>query len=91
MYKKGVTDSKKYLKIILDKLNQKNLKINNVSVSIEALKPRLEKHTDKIMGSLSKILNVEKEKIGITCTSGEGLSSFGQGKGMQCFAVVSMR
>ncbi|MBI2654460.1 2-C-methyl-D-erythritol 4-phosphate cytidylyltransferase [Candidatus Woesearchaeota archaeon] len=90
MFKKGVIDSKEYLKVILDKLNQKNLTINNVSISIEASKPKLEKYTHKIKESLSKILNLEKEKIGITYTSGERLTAFGQGKGMQCFVVVSL-
>ena len=90
MFKKNITDSKEYLKVILNKLNKKNMKLNNVSVSIEAKKPKLEKHTESIKNSLSKILNIEKEKIGITYTSGERLSSFGQGKGMQCFAVVTI-
>jgi len=91
MFKKGITDSKEYLKIILDKLNQKNLTINNISISIEASKPKLEKHTDKIKESLSRILKIEKQQIGITYTSGEGLTAFGQGKGMQCFVVVSLK
>lgn len=90
MCKKGVTDSKEYLKVILNKLNQKNMAISNVSVSIEAKKPKLEKYTERIKGSLSGILKLEKERIGITYTSGEELSSFGQGRGMQCFAVVSI-
>jgi len=91
MFKRGVTDSKEYLKVILNKLSKKNLKINNVSIMIEAKKPRLEAHTDNIKDSLSKILVLEKEKIGITYTSGDELTSFGQGKGMQCFVIVSLR
>lgn len=90
MLEKGVTDSREYLKVILDKLNQKNMKINNVSISIEARKPRLDNCTDKIIESLSKTLDLEKDRIGITCTSGEGLTAFGRGEGMQCFVVVSI-
>ena len=91
MLKKGITDSKEYLKVILRKLNQKNMKISNISISIEAKKPKLEKYTENIKNSLSKILKLEKEKIGITYTSGEDLSSFGKGQGMQCFVVVSLK
>ncbi len=90
MFKNGVTDSKEYLKVILNKLNQKNMKISNISISIEAKKPKLEKYTENIKNSLSRILKLNKENIGITYTSGESLTSFGQGKGMQCFAVVSL-
>ena len=90
MCKKGITDSREYLKLILKKLNDRNMKINNLSISIEASKPRLEKHTGKIIESLSKILSLNKENIGITYTSGDNLTSFGQGKGMQCFAAVAL-
>lgn len=90
MFKEGTKDSKKYIEVILEKLNQKNMKINNLSISIEALKPKLEKYTDNIKNSLSKILEIGKENIGITYTSGEGLTSFGQGKGMQCFCVITI-
>ena len=88
MFKKGITDSKEYLKVILEKLKQKNMKINNVGIMIEASKPKLEKYTGNIKNSLSKILKLSKDKIGITYTSGEGLSSFG--KGMQCFVVITI-
>lgn len=90
MYNNGITDSREYLKLILKKLKDKNMKINNLSISIEASKPKLEKHTGKIIESLSKILSLNKENIGITYTSGDNLTSFGQGKGMQCFCVVSI-
>ena len=90
MYKLGITDSKEYLKVILGKLDDKNIKLNNVSISIEALKPRLDSHNDKIKESLSKILDLSKENIGITYTSGEKLTSFGKGEGMQCFAAVTL-
>ncbi|MEK6947035.1 MAG: 2-C-methyl-D-erythritol 4-phosphate cytidylyltransferase [Nanoarchaeota archaeon] len=90
MYKRGVTDSREYLKLILKKLKDKNMKINNLSISIEALKPKLEKHTEKIIESLSKILNLNKENIGITYTSGDNLTSFGQGKGIQCFSAITV-
>ncbi len=87
---KGVTDSREYIKLILKKLNEKKFKINNVSIMIEASKPRLEPYTDKIKDSLSKMLKMDGKNIGIAYTSGEGLTSFGQGKGIQCFAVVAL-
>jgi len=91
MCKKGVTDSKEYLNVILGKLKQKKMEINNVSVMIEASKPKLEAYTDRIKKSLSIILKLNKEYIGIAYTSGEGLTPFGQGKGMQCFVMATVR
>ncbi len=89
--KHGIKDSREYLKVISNKLREKNMKLNNIGIMIEASKPKLEKHTDKIKESLSKILELEKEKIGLTYTTGDGLTSFGQGKGMQCFAVITLK
>ncbi|MBI2541761.1 2-C-methyl-D-erythritol 4-phosphate cytidylyltransferase [Candidatus Woesearchaeota archaeon] len=90
MLERGITDSKQYLKAVLDKPSQKNMKISNVSISIEAKKPRLDMYTGKIINSLSKILAIDKGRIGLTYTSGEGLTAFGRGEGMQCFVVVSL-
>lgn len=91
MYKKGISDSKKYLKLILDKIKKKNLKISNVAIMLEGKNPRIDQYTEKIRISLSKILKINKEKIGIAATSGEKLTEFGKGKGMQCFAVITLK
>ncbi len=87
---KGITDSKEYLKVILKKLNEDNWQINNVGVMVEAKKPKLEPYHDKIKESLSNLLKIEKDKIGLTFTSGEGLSEFGKGLGMQCFVACTV-
>lgn len=91
MFAKGVIDSKEYLKVILNKLKEKNMKINNIGIMIEAKKPKLEPYTDKIKESLSKVLGLDKEDIGITYTTGDNLTAFGKGKGIQCFAVVTIK
>ena len=90
MFRKGVTNSREYLNVILEKLKEKNMRINNVGIMIEASRPKLERHTDKLKDSLSKILKSNKDHIGITYSSGDGLTMFGQGKGIQCFVVVSL-
>jgi len=91
MYKKGITDSKKYLEFILDKINKKGLKISNIACMLEGKKPKIDEHVDKIKASLSKLLKVNKENVGIAATSGEELSEFGKGEGMQCLCVVTLK
>jgi len=91
MYKKGITDSKKYLEFILNKVKERNYKISNVAIMLEGKKPNIDKHIDKIKSSLSKILKIKKENIGIAATSGDELTEFGKGKGMQCFVVVAIK
>jgi len=91
MCKKGITDSKKYLEFILEKVREKGLKVSNVAIMLECKKPKIDEHIDKIKSKLSRLLNVKKENIGIAATSGEELSEFGKGNGMECLCAVSLR
>lgn len=90
MCKKGITDSKKYLKFILNKVKERNYKISNVAIMLEGKKPKIDDKIDDIKASLSKILKIKPENIGIAATSGEGLTEFGKGLGMQCFVAVTL-
>lgn len=90
MCKDGITDSKKYLEFVLDKVKERHYKISNVAIMLEGKKPRIDQVIDKIKASLSKLLKIKKENIGIAATSGEELTDFGKGNGMQCFAAVTL-
>lgn len=91
MCEDGVTNSKKYIEFILNKVKERNCKISNVAIMLEGKKPRIDEYADKIKNSLSKLLKVKEEHIGIAATSGEGLTEFGKGNGMQCFAAASLK
>ncbi len=90
MCKEGTTDSKFYLKKIHEKVVLEKYKINNISLALEAAKPKLEKHLPEIQKKLATLLNLETRQIGITVTSGESLSDFGKGLGIQCFCFLSL-
>ena len=91
MYKKGITDSKKYLEFILDKVKEKGLQISNIAIMLEGKNPNIDEHIDKIKSSLSRLLKIKKDNVGIAATSGDELTEFGKGKGMQCLVVVSLK
>ena len=91
MLKEGITDSKQYLKFITGKTNEKNLKIQNVAIMLEGKRPKIDGQIDRIKSSLSKLLGIKSDYIGIAATSGEGLTEFGEGKGMQCIVVISLK
>ena len=88
MFKKGITDSKKFLQVIVDRVEENGFKINNVSIMIEAKQPRLETERERMQISLGKLLGVETDQVGIAFTSGEGLTEFGKGKGIQSISMV---
>ena len=90
MFKKGATDSKEFLKAILIKVKDKGYKINNAAIMVEAGKPRLEGFRKKMQISLAKLLEIEMDKVGIAFTTGEDLTTFGKGEGIQAFSIASL-
>lgn len=87
MCKNGITDSKVYLKESLKYL--KNCKINHVSFSIECMTPKISPKIDLIKASIASLLGIDSYKIGITATTGEGLTDFGKGMGIQTFCIIT--
>jgi 2-C-methyl-D-erythritol 2,4-cyclodiphosphate synthase len=86
----GVTDSREYLKLALDMTRQAGYTINNVSVSVEARRPKIEPAAEQMKKSLAALLGIAHDQVGITATSGEGLTAFGRGEGIQVFVIVSL-
>jgi len=84
---KGIKDSRIYLEKSLEYL--KDYEITHVSFSIEALKPKLAGHILKIRENVAKILKISLDCVAITATTGEGLTDFGKGLGMQVFVVLT--
>jgi len=71
-------DSKQYLKHIFSKAKSLWYKIWNIACTIEAKKPKLEKHIPKMKQNLSDIIDCSIMQIWIACTSWEWLSDFGK-------------
>lgn len=84
----GITDSKEFVKPLLEKFKKQNLKIQSVSFSIECLIPKIDPIAYDLKKSLAKILHISKDKIGITATTADQTSVFGEGKGVRCSCVV---
>lgn len=83
----GITDSSKYLKEALKYLNSH--KIVHLSISIECKTPKISPRIPQIRKKLSQLLDIPLDCIGITATSGEKLTCFGQGKGIQVFSCLT--
>lgn len=86
----GIKNSEEYLRLVLDEMGQHGLKINNCAISIEAAKPKIDKLAPAMKKTLGALLKINKNKIGITATSGEKLTPFGKGEAIKCQAVVSL-
>ena len=83
----GITDSAAYVKAALATLG--SCRIVHVSISIEGKKPVIAPHIDSIKASIANLLGIRPSDVGCTATSGEGLTAFGRGEGLQAFAIVT--
>ena len=90
MCEEGITDSAEYLKKALEHVEEKGYRINNVSIGVEGKTPKIEPVAKKIKEKISKIAGIPIESVGITATSGEGMTAFGRGEGVQVLAIVSL-
>lgn len=85
--KDGITDSQVYLKEAMKTIG--NQKITHVALTIEAKRPKFKKYLPEMRETIARIMGLDVSQIGITATSGEGLTDFGCGDGVQCFAIVT--
>ena len=87
MCQSGISDSSEYLKIALTHLGKQ--KISHVSVSIECLTPKITPKIPAMRQKIAELLHILPEDIGITATTGEGLTDFGKGLGAQAFVIIT--
>jgi 2-C-methyl-D-erythritol 2,4-cyclodiphosphate synthase len=85
--KHGITDSSVYVQEALNYL--KDWRICHVSFSIEAKQPKITPKIREMKIRVSELLGLEMQDIGITATTGEGLTAFGRGEGIQVFCIVT--
>ena len=87
MCKNGITDSEEYLKEALKYLDRKIL---HISISIECKTPKISPKIEEMRKNIARILGVQENNVGITATTGEGLTEFGKGNGISVFACVTV-
>lgn len=90
MCEKGTTNSAEYLKKALKNIDKQGYQINNIGINIEAQKPKIEPISKKIKNNLANIMKISPKIIGLVANSGEGLTAFGKGKGIQVLVITSL-
>lgn len=85
----GIKDSRVYLEEGLKYLGQAS--VTHVSMTIECLRPKLKEHIPAIKESVASLLGISPSHVGITATTGEGLTGFGRGEGIQVFVIITFK
>lgn len=86
-HKDGITDSQVYLEHALNTLGKQQ--IQHVALTIEGKRPKLQPRIDTIRTKVASILSIAFSQVGLTATSGDGLTDFGCGDGLQCFCILT--
>ena len=60
-------------------------------MTVECLVPKLKPHLDAIRSKVGELLDIPQSSVGLTATTGEGLTAFGRGEGIQVFVILSLR
>ena len=83
----GITDSRAYLARAMATLTEHRLV--HIAVSLECSTPKLAPWIVPMRQSIADLCGLALPQVGMTATSGEGLTAFGQGKGIQVLAIVT--
>lgn len=87
MCRSGITNSAEYLREAMKSLEGR---ISHLSVSIECMHPKISPMIPTMRESIAGLLDIQPQQVGITATSGEGLTDCGRGLGIsvQCILTV---
>lgn len=85
----GITDSEVYLAHALQTLSSQE--IVHVALALEGSRPRFQSRVEEMRANVARVLNLSLSQVGITATSGDGLTDFGCGIGLQCFCILTTR
>jgi len=80
----------KMLKPILNFLKKENFTINNMDINLICEQPNVAKYRNKIINSLSKIMNLGKDKINLKGKTVEKLGLIGKEKAIACEVISSI-
>ena len=84
-------DSTALLQTVLHLITERGFAVANVSIAIQAEKPRLAKYIDEMKNTLSALLKIDPTAVGVTAGTNEGLGYVGEGKGITVHAYALLR
>ena len=76
--------------VILD-LNNNSWHINNLDINLICERPKVSTYRNKIINSLSKLMNIDKNIINLKGKTVEKLGLIGKENAIACEAIVSIK
>ena len=82
--------STKMLKPVIEIMNKNGFYINNFDINLICEQPKVSKYRDKIIKSLSKLLNIDSSLINLKGKTVEKLGLIGKEKAIACEVICSI-
>ena len=82
--------SPKMLKPVIEMMNKNEFYINNLDINLICEQPKVSKYRDKIIKSLSKLLNIDISLINLKGKTVEKLGLIGKEKAIACEVICSI-
>ena len=83
---KGIS-SMKLLKVVRQRLQEKNYRVSNIDVTVIAQRPKLRPYIPQMEMNIAVMLGIDGDRVNIKATTEEHLGFTGDGSGMACHAV----
>ena len=80
----------KMLKPIINSLYKSNFSINNLDINLICEQPKVSKYREKIIDSISKLANLDKDLINLKGKTVEKLGLIGKEKAIACEVIISI-
>ena len=90
MCDEGIYDSVEYLKVALEDLERLSYKISHLSISMECQRPKIMPRLNEMRESIANIMDINTSQVGLTATTGEGLTAFGKGDGIFVTCILTV-
>ena len=75
-------NSMQMLERVVAMLKDRGYAVQNISVAVQAEKPRLSRYIDEMKNALASVLQIDPTAVGISAGTNEGLGYIGEGKGI---------
>lgn len=84
-------DSGYLAKIVIEKIYAENWKIENIDCVIKIEKPKFIPYRDEVIGSIAKILKIDKSQVFVKAKTGEKMGDVGLGNAVEvwCTCLLS--
>ena len=53
-------------------------------------RPRMQSDIVSVRKKVAQVLNIDSNNVGVTVTSGDGLTAFGRGEGVMCYCLLTV-